>query len=90
MNLGRVGAWLGTIGMLPAAEERVAVRALEAAGFETIWFGENPFNKKAMCGAEAITSIKRSEWGMKAGIANSSSSDDVKLVIPIEAYKDQQ
>ena len=51
--------------------------------------GENPFNKKAMCGAEAMTSIRRSEWGMKAGINNNSSSDDVKLVIPIEAYKDQ-
>jgi polyisoprenoid-binding protein YceI len=49
--------------------------------------GENPFNKKAMCGAEATTTIKRSEWGMKAGVPK-SSGDDVKLVIPIEAYKD--
>jgi polyisoprenoid-binding protein YceI len=49
--------------------------------------GENPFNKKPMCGAEATAAIKRSEWGMKAGIPN-SSSDEVKLVIPIEAYRD--
>jgi polyisoprenoid-binding protein YceI len=48
---------------------------------------ENPFNKKAMCGGEVSTTIKRSEWGMKAGIPN-SSSDDVKIVIPIEAYKE--
>ena len=48
---------------------------------------DNPFNKKAMCGGEATTTIKRSEWGMKAGIP-SSSSDDVKIVIPIEAYKE--
>ena len=48
---------------------------------------ENPFNKKSMCGAEASATIKRSEWGMKAGIPN-SSSDDVRIVIPIEAYKE--
>jgi len=59
--------------------------SLKVANFKC---GENPFNKKPMCGAEATTTIKRSEWGMKAGIANSSSSDDVKLVIPIEAYKE--
>jgi polyisoprenoid-binding protein YceI len=58
--------------------------SLKVANFKC---GENPFNKKPMCGAEATTTIKRSEWGMKAGIANSSSSDDVKLVFPIEAYK---
>jgi polyisoprenoid-binding protein YceI len=50
---------------------------------------ENPFNKKAMCGAEATATIKRSEWGMKAGIPN-SSSDEVRIVIPIEAYKDDK
>ncbi|HEX8012200.1 MAG TPA: YceI family protein [Casimicrobiaceae bacterium] len=48
---------------------------------------ENPFNKKPMCGAEATTTIKRSEWGMTAGIPN-STSDEVGIVIPIEAYKD--
>jgi polyisoprenoid-binding protein YceI len=49
--------------------------------------GENPFNKKPMCGGEATATIKRSEWGMKAGIPM-SSSDDVKIIIPIEAYLD--
>jgi polyisoprenoid-binding protein YceI len=49
--------------------------------------GENPFNKKSLCGAEASATIKRSEWGMKAGIPN-SSSDEVRIVIPIEAYKE--
>jgi polyisoprenoid-binding protein YceI len=49
--------------------------------------GENPFNKKPMCGGEAMANIKRSEWGMKAGIPM-SSGDDVKIVIPIEAYLD--
>ena len=49
--------------------------------------GENPFNKKPMCGGEATAAIKRSEWGMKAGIPM-SSGDDVKIIIPIEAYLD--
>ncbi len=46
---------------------------------------ENPFNKKPMCAGEVTTTIKRSEWGMKTGIPN-SSGDDVRIVIPIEAY----
>ncbi len=49
--------------------------------------GDHPFNKKPMCGAEATTTIKRSEWGMKSGIPK-SSSDDVKLTLPIEAYRE--
>jgi probable F420-dependent oxidoreductase len=48
MTLGRVGVWLGSIGELPATEERAAVRELEAAGYGTIWFGESPFNKEAL------------------------------------------
>jgi polyisoprenoid-binding protein YceI len=50
--------------------------------------GENPFNKKPMCGGEATANIKRSEWGMKAGIPM-SSSDDVRITIPIEAYREE-
>jgi len=49
--------------------------------------GENPFDKKPMCGGEASASIKRSEWGMTAGLPN-SSGDEVRIVIPIEAYRD--
>lgn len=50
--------------------------------------GENPFNKKAMCGADATGTIKRSEWGMTNGLQISNPADDIKLVIPIEAYKE--
>jgi polyisoprenoid-binding protein YceI len=49
---------------------------------------ENPLNKKPMCGGEATATIKRSDWGMKAGIPN-SSSDEVKIVIPLEAYREE-
>jgi polyisoprenoid-binding protein YceI len=58
--------------------------ALKVADFQC---GENPFNKKPMCGAEVTTTIKRSEWGMKTGIGR-SSGDDVKITIPIEAYRE--
>ena len=40
--------------------------------------GEHPFNKKPMCGAEATTTIKRSEWGMKYGIPK-AVGDDVRI-----------
>jgi polyisoprenoid-binding protein YceI len=50
--------------------------------------GEHPINKRPMCGAEATTMIKRSEWGMKYGIPR-AVSDEVKIDIPIEAYKEQ-
>jgi polyisoprenoid-binding protein YceI len=49
--------------------------------------GEQPFNKKPLCGAEVTTTIKRSEWGMKAGIPK-AVSDEVKITIPIEAYRE--
>jgi polyisoprenoid-binding protein YceI len=50
--------------------------------------GENPFNKKPMCGAEATATIKRSEWGMTNGLNISNPGDEIKLLIPIEAYRD--
>jgi len=46
--------------------------------------GEQPFNKKPLCGAEATATIKRSEWGMNASLK--AASDEVKLTIPVEAY----
>jgi len=49
--------------------------------------GEHPFNKRPMCGAEASTTVKRSEWGMKYGIPK-AVADDVRIIIPIEAYRD--
>ena len=50
--------------------------------------GENPFNKKAMCGADATATIKRSEWGMTDGLKINNPADDIKLVVPVEAYKE--
>lgn len=47
---------------------------------------QHPANKKDICGAEASTAIKRSEWGIKRGAVG--IGDDVKISIQIEAYKE--
>ena len=46
----------------------------------------NPFVKKEACGADATTSIKRSEFGIKTYLPG--LGDDVKLLINVEAFKD--
>lgn len=58
--------------------------ALKVANFVC---GDHPVNRKPMCGAEVTTTIKRSQWGMNYGIPK-SLGDDVKIVIPVEAYKE--
>jgi polyisoprenoid-binding protein YceI len=50
--------------------------------------GEHPINHRPMCGAEATTTVKRSDWGMKYGLPR-AVGDDVRIVIPIEAYREQ-
>ncbi len=49
--------------------------------------GENPFNKKPMCGCDASATIKRSDWGMVAGLPAGAPGDEIVLRIPVEAYK---
>ena len=48
--------------------------------------GNHPFNKKAMCGADATAKLKRSEFGMKTFIP--AIGDEVTLMIQVEALKD--
>jgi len=50
--------------------------------------GEQPFNKKPMCGGNATATLKRSDWGMTQGIATLTPGDDIVLRIPFEAYRD--
>ncbi len=49
--------------------------------------GDHPFTRKPMCGAEVTATIKRSEWGMKYGVPK-AVGDDVKIMIPVEAYRE--
>jgi polyisoprenoid-binding protein YceI len=48
--------------------------------------GPNPFSKKEMCGADLVGSLKRTEFGLKFGVP--AISDEVKLMIAVEAYKE--
>jgi polyisoprenoid-binding protein YceI len=48
--------------------------------------GEHPMLKKIVCGIDASTTIKRSDFGMKYGIP--AIGDEVKLSVPVEAIKD--
>lgn len=55
---------------------------LEVTGFHCM---EHPMAKKEACGANAVTTIKRSDFG--AGKFAPYVGDDVKLVIAVEAIK---
>ena len=47
--------------------------------------GENPMNKKPMCGANIGGTIKRSDFGMTKYVP--AISDEVHIHVPVEAYK---
>ncbi|MGV8933308.1 MAG: YceI family protein [Gallionellaceae bacterium] len=47
--------------------------------------GDHPMLKKPMCGANITGTIKRSDFGMTKYIP--AVSDEVKIIVPIEAYK---
>ncbi len=46
----------------------------------------NPFAKKEACGADAVATIKRSDFGMKTLVPG--LGDEVRLLINVEAFKD--
>lgn len=48
--------------------------------------GQHPMLKKEVCGADATTTIKRSDFGMTKFLPN--LGDDVKLLINVEAFKE--
>jgi polyisoprenoid-binding protein YceI len=48
--------------------------------------GLNPIFKKQACGANAIATIKRSEWGMNAYVP--VIGDEVQLEIEVEAFRE--
>jgi polyisoprenoid-binding protein YceI len=48
--------------------------------------GVHPINKKELCGADASAVVKRSEYGMTKYVPG--VSDDVKLQIQVEAFKE--
>jgi len=60
--------------------------SLSVTGFKC---GQQTFNKKPMCGAEATTMIRRSDFGMTTGVTIGNPGDEIRLTIPVEAYLDQ-
>jgi polyisoprenoid-binding protein YceI len=47
---------------------------------------DNPMSKKPMCGGNASTTIKRTDWGMKYGVP--AIGDEVRLWMSVEGYRD--
>ncbi|MDT8364504.1 MAG: YceI family protein [Nitrosomonas sp.] len=47
--------------------------------------GQNPMNNKAMCGIDAVGSLKRSDFGMKYALPG--VGDEIRLMISAEGYK---
>lgn len=62
----------------------------KGVSFKVTYFncGESPFTKKAMCGADATTTIRRSDWGMTSGLQIGNPSDEIRLMVPVEAYRE--
>ena len=58
---------------------------LQVADFKC---GEQAFNKKPMCGADATGTIKRSDYGMTDGLNVGNPADEIRLLIPVEAYNE--
>ncbi len=57
----------------------------------TVWVSrfkcsKSPMNKKMMCAGNITATVKRSEFGMMKYIPG--ISDEIKVSIPVEAYKD--
>lgn len=48
--------------------------------------GPHPFTKKAMCGGNGSTAIKRTDFGMKYGVP--AIGDEIRVMFNVEAYKD--
>ena len=58
---------------------------LEIRSFKCV---PHPLNKRELCGADAVTTIKRDEYGMEAGKAYGFNMD-VKLEIQVEALRNE-
>jgi len=48
--------------------------------------GVHPLNKKPVCAGDVSATLKRSDFGMMKNLP--AIGDDVKLMIPVEAFKD--
>jgi probable F420-dependent oxidoreductase len=68
-RIGRVGVWLGSIGLTPAEQERAAIDRIERAGYGVAWFGEGPTNREALSHAGLLLGATERLF-VATGIAN--------------------
>jgi probable F420-dependent oxidoreductase len=68
-RIGRVGVWLGSIGLMPAGEERAAIARIEELGYGAAWFGEGPTNREGLSHAALLLAASR-RLTIATGIAN--------------------
>ncbi len=91
-RLGRVGVWLGRLGWQPAAVEREAAAAIEALGFEALWFSESHTNKEALSHAGLLLAAT-DRLTVASGIANIYTRDPTAMTAGAnalaEAYPDR-
>ena len=79
MELGRIGAWLGPLSLLTAAETREFAPELEELGYSAIWFGEGVGTKE--CFSQAATLLAWTERAVVAsGILNIYARDPMATV----------
>ncbi|MCW3029573.1 MAG: class F420-dependent oxidoreductase [Solirubrobacterales bacterium] len=68
-RIGRVGVWLGSIALEPAAQERAAIGRIEQLGYGVAWFGEGPSNREALSHAALLLEAS-TRLLIATGIAN--------------------
>jgi probable F420-dependent oxidoreductase len=68
-RIGRVGVWLGSIALEPAAAEWAAIARIEQWGYGTAWFGEGPANREALSHAGLLLAAS-DRLMIATGIAN--------------------
>src|SRR5258705_818531 len=68
-RIGRVGVWLGPIGLAPARDERAAIARIERLGYGAAWFGEGPANREALSHAGLLLGASE-RLVIATGIAN--------------------
>lgn len=76
MQLGRIGVWLGTFGVAPAAQARPAARQIEELGYPMLWFGEGLGTRESFTNA-AVLLAATERLQVASGIANIWGRDPV-------------
>jgi probable F420-dependent oxidoreductase len=86
-ELGPVGVWSGALNLLPAAEAREAVAAIEGLGYRGLWFPEPVAGKEALTHA-ALLLAWTERITVAAAIANIWARDAIAMANAARALSD--